>query len=503
MAGLLQKKHRSIIPRWRLFTTTASLGELDAIGQRRTNPFGLSALRETLGEWHAERTVWHAADALSTAFVLGRPELAQEPARFILEHGESSTIATIDLAQRVLGVEVERRHEAREHDWHDLVNTRRGSLRHSPRDATRWTDLALAHTVCGNRDASLRCIRIALRLAHNNRFVLRSAVRCFIHWGDIDYAHALLKSAAGTPYDPWLLAAEVATASSKGQASTLAGRAKRLLDDASIAPRALSELATAVGSLELEHGSRRSAARFFEQALLEPTENSVAQIEWELSEKAKITVAAVTKVDVPLLFEAKAHERYNAGDWAEAVQYAHEWYNDQPFSSRPTDLAAYAAALLGQYERALEYLEISRRSNPDDVMVINNQTYFEVLQGNIENAVKLFRETKHFTIEGDDALILQATAGLLEFRQGNIEYGRQLYQKTISQAWRKERIRAIATVNLAREELIVGNVETGIQLLMEGQRLARRSENDMELQAEVAAVERFFERKSGMVSAGK
>jgi hypothetical protein len=52
----------------------------------------------------------------------------------------------------------------------------------------------------------------ALQLAPQNRHVLRSAARLFLHVGDPECAHDLVARNDATKNDPWLIAAEIAIA---------------------------------------------------------------------------------------------------------------------------------------------------------------------------------------------------------------------------------------------------------------------------------------------------
>jgi len=68
-----EQRNRHVIPRWRDFQTTLSLGEL-----KNTKPrTSLSvADRETLqrrrSDWESDPTIWNAADLLSSSFVVCR-----------------------------------------------------------------------------------------------------------------------------------------------------------------------------------------------------------------------------------------------------------------------------------------------------------------------------------------------------------------------------------------------------------------------------------------------
>lgn len=489
MAGILIQKPRSVIPRWRLFAKTVALGELDGVGSRRLTSFGLGGLENAVREWKEEQSIWHATDLISSAFVLGHPEVANDAATFVLENRKQASSAAIALASRLLFGDMQEEPDT-QRDWNTVIRDSRATLREYPRDAARWADLGLAHTICGHEKAALDCLKIAVQLAPSNRFVLRTASRCFIHWNDPELAHSILRTADNAKHDPWLMSAEIAIASAHGKRSLLTKQAKQLLTDTSIHPHALSELATAIASLELENGSPRAALRLFRQAIVDPTENSVAQITYVYTEKNLGPVSGLFEAEIPLLFEARARDRYFAGDWNGAIDYAEQWYSDQPFSSRPSYMASYASSLLGDYERAIRFLDRLLKLNRNDPMALNNLAFFEILRGNLENGMRAFDEAKRLGTDEEGELVLEATAGLIEFRKGNDGLGRTLYRRTIHKASAKKnrRIRALAVLNLAREEFLVENQPEAGKLLQEARNIARRV-NDKVFEAELALVE--------------
>lgn len=50
-----------------------------------------------------------------------------------------------------------------------------------------------------------------------------------------------------------------------------------MVESNALAPRHTSELASAIGTLEFEHGNRKGVRRMFDRAMRDPTENTVAQ----------------------------------------------------------------------------------------------------------------------------------------------------------------------------------------------------------------------------------
>jgi hypothetical protein len=136
-----------------------------------------------------------------------------------------------------------------------------------------------------------------------------------------------------------------------------------MVKDRSFSSRDVSELACGLGSIEFEAGAKRHARPLLVSALKEPTENSVAQVEWLFSkDNRQFPGGGLEQFQTPMLFEATAVENYVKGEWVEALASAKQWLEFQPFSSRPAELGSYAASLIGQFNDAVDMLASVRAS---------------------------------------------------------------------------------------------------------------------------------------------
>jgi hypothetical protein len=132
-------------------------------------------------DWREFHTVWHATDFLSASVVSNRTGDAQDAARFLLENPSDVSVSALSLARSIAPGGTSEQGDFDE-NWAEVVRRLRTSLATDPRSAMQWSDLALAHTVLGNRRNALRSMNVAISLAPDNRFVLRTAARCFQHW---------------------------------------------------------------------------------------------------------------------------------------------------------------------------------------------------------------------------------------------------------------------------------------------------------------------------------
>src|ERR1019366_2595141 len=230
-----------------------ALGELDTRDKPPTlwDDAGLS-LAEKEADWNASHTVWHAADFVAAFFVLGQPERALNAADFLL-HKRNVPSPALALANRIAHrasdqIEIPEvqnlEGEALYREIHALKNR---SVR-EPRNAIVWVDLARAYTLAGETELGRRAMTVACSISPDNRFVLRSAARLFVHQHDALHAHRLLTTSIATPHDPWLLAAEIGVASTAGMSSVFTRPGRGMLGSAQHSPLSLTELSSALAS---------------------------------------------------------------------------------------------------------------------------------------------------------------------------------------------------------------------------------------------------------------
>ena len=427
---------------------------------------GNYAVAERLTDFRSEKTVWHASDLLGSAFLLEDRDAASEGARFILEHPEEVPSLVMALAQYVLSGSTEGSPFLRkvEVEWKEQLRLSRRLASAHPNNAVPWLDLALSHTVLGNRTAADRAVRTALSLAPNSRFILRSATRFFIHQEDLERAHNLLIKNQATLGDPWLLSAEIAVASARSRSSRLVPAGRRLAENNAFRHYDRSELAMALASIEHDAGgSRKRIKKFLRQSLIDPTENVVAQADWLTTRDNNLDRVRASSLDVPGAYEASARERFEAGDWPTALSNALDWLQDQPFSARPAIFVTFlASTALDDMEGAIKYGERGVIPNPHEATLLNNLAFCHASAGRTEEARRYLRQVNKDRLRIDEQIVLEATWGLVAFREGRFEEGRSLYAKAIDIASRDKENRQFVEMSIlyrAREEILAGTSE--------------------------------------------
>ena len=452
---------RKILPRWRTFDMTLNLGELGSGSMSRLHQ-GITDgfLASRIADWKRYRTVGHAADLVGTALAIGKETLATEAASFLLQDDLSVSIWVRELARKVLDSpsdknEFKLARRLGKSEQHAHIRFFRQCLRIEPRDPIIWVDLARVYSILGQRDQAKKCMTAAQQLAADNRFVLRSAGRFWIHLGDPERAHDLIVKSKVTRNDPWILAAEIATSSASGKTSKFVKAAYRMLSDSSYRARHLSELASAVATLELSSGNIKKARKLFARSLMEPTENSIAQAAWAVRKDPRIHIENQHLKSLNA-FEARSRVYYASGKWEKIIAECWNWQSDQPFSSGPSISGSYISAVaLENYSESESFAKYGLIANSSNFTLLNNLAFALINSGKLGEAINTLSKIDDTRITRRDRAILQATRGFLSFRQRNISEGQKLYLDALSIArtTKEKKLVALASVFHAMEWL--------------------------------------------------
>ena len=309
-------------------------------------------------------------------------------------------------------------------------------LQVEPRNGLAWVDLARHYAALGQHDHGRRSISLGLSNACENRFTIGSAVRFWLHHDDPEKGLDLLrKHPALLKRDPWLAAAEISVAMVANRRQRFAKTGITTLKSQKFGALHLSELASALGTLELEAGNRRLARQFYLQSLECPTDNAIAQLEWASNQIDDIRLEP-EHLENPHSFEARAQTSYSLGRWSDSFFQCQGWLNDEPFSRRPAILGSFVASThLDDYGSAVAIAMRGLQANPTDQYLLNNIAFAYASDNNVSAARKYYNQ-----IAPDDICAALsratwlATGGAIAFREGNSIGGRQLYRDAIESA---------------------------------------------------------------------
>lgn len=457
---------RFVVPRWRSFAMTLSVGELatpreegEAAGTHpREHDLDLDLFDSDPGLYLASdllgRVILGSADAVEALpvsdYVLRNSRSTKEQRRLATA---AQALAAGDPVPLDPSLDPEPVTNAGV-----IVQLMRTSLRENPRNPVRWMDLALAQTNTGKLEKARRSVQTALDLAPANRFILRSASRFFLHIGDPERAQSLVFPIAQHMHDPWLLAAEIAASDVLGSSSRLIVRARQRMRTGSYAPDQVSEMACAIACREFEAGQDKPAKKLLARALEWPTENAVAQAEFEARRGMFNLPEEILSREGA--FEARAVDFGSRSQWHEAVRYAKKWQQDQSFASDPAMYLSYVASVcLEDYQSAADAAQVGLTANPGSAMLANNRAFALVNIDKVGEAATLLDRYPLSTFDDSDRAVQTATRGLIAFRQGDSAQGRDLYREAFSVAAGAGRLdqAAFAAAYWAREEVRLGS----------------------------------------------
>ncbi len=468
---------RRIIPRWRNSRNAFSTGELISSRFKKRLPVkSYDQFNEKLLLWRENGTIEIAADLVSSGLSEGKITESVDAAFFLLGNKENVTPAVLSLAEEILvragelGVKNKNNiptNAIEKQTQREIIHNLRVSLNLYPRNPIMWVDLARAYIVLGQHIQAQEAMIRAQALAPDNRFVLRSASRLFVHLDRPDIAHDLLVRRDITRKDPWLLAAEIATAMVGGFTSKYIRDSRDILEQRTFHPFHTAELASALGSIELSNGYTRRAKKLFQASLINPTENSVAQSVWAKNMLPSLEVEPAIS-STPGTYEAQALHAFFVLDWDGVVQSSLDWFFDEPYSSRSAELGTYAACVgLDNFEYAVNISRQALIANPNDQGLINNLAFALANLNQLDDSMVVLKSAMRPASRISTEVALKATEGLINLRLGNLELGRSQYLDAIAYASTHglDRVRALATVYYVQEMVRAGqmNYLTGIE----------------------------------------
>lgn len=376
------------------------------------------------------RSVPVAAELMFLASATGNQLAAKQAAELILANQESiGASQLVRSAQQVLNANASDRVEASSKDF---VRHARSLLGIDYRNPVLLMDTARELTVRRHERTALRYVRAAVAMAPNSRFVIRAAARYYLHIGEHEIAHDLLRRSPLLGSDPWIQASEIAIATVRGKTSSLVRQTVRQLTDAKQVGAEMTELASAVGTVELLSGSNKKAKALFKHALSNPNDNSLAQAEWAAT-KLNLVVGQQALL-TPMSYEANSHNAYRRLEIGEAIDHAVKWAQDEPFASRPMDAQCYLLSLEGRYAEALEAAKVSHALDGDDIGPSLNLLFAQIQAGDLDEAMEVFlRLGRHPDIKSH-ATHYYANGGALAYALGYVEQARDFYQRAIRSA---------------------------------------------------------------------
>jgi len=461
-----------MVPRWRSFANTLRSQELAAPRGKRPLSDISAELLKRLTSWRLQPSLLTAAELVESAIVEGQEPEAVRAATSLLSPSSRATPLLKKQAAFLLlraGHEKELPPDQRLGE-HETLKLWRERTRLNPRNAVAWVELARCQLIYSQKWKAERSMAVALSLAPNNRYVLRSASRLFLHLEQFDRAHDLMVRSPATRQDPWLLSAEIALSQVAEVSPKFYKVGLSMLSEANHLPRQITELAGAVATTELLDGSRKKAVRFFRQSIIDPNGNALAQAEWATPAFATQIVSEDNLKLADEAYEAKAFHLYRTNKFEEVAPVCAQWSSEEPFSIRPYEFGAQSASTIGDYETALLFARRGLAIRPAAVRLLNSAAFAQANLGHLDEAELLLQRVPADPSD-DSALVAEANRGLVAFRRGNVRLGASFYKKAIDGFRYRQRTYLAASARLyyARETLRAGCPE-GEAALIEARR---------------------------------
>lgn len=402
-------------------------------------------------------------DLISLSIVLGKESEVVHIARYIYSYSNDLPVFI-----RLLSYEIIKDYyDVDMKPFKDIINNDsvgfiRRKIRLCEFDPVSWVDLSRHYISIGNEIKARRAMLIAIGIAPVNRFVLRSAVRLFVHLGEVDYAHSILrKNIKKIKNDPWLLSAEISVASLVGKTSNFIKDGKLVIENKNYTQYSLSELLSALGTLELSYGFNKKGKNLLKKSLITPNDNVVAQASWVNSQIEKIEIDEDILNTTPLLHEAKSTIAMQENNWQIAVENLKNWQVDEPFASRPSIHGSFIAlSYLDDYSLAEEFSRNGLIVDENNSTLINNLSVSLIHQGKIDEAKQELKKIKNKINDFQSIGVYSATSGLLYYKEGNKFAGKEKYFEAID-IFRNnnipKQIILLAYICLMKEEIKINN----------------------------------------------
>jgi tetratricopeptide (TPR) repeat protein len=431
---------RRLLPRWRSLarTPTHELITARVKRSRRTRRAAIE-LENAVARWNETKALGDASDVVDAAIVSGNYSVAAPVARFILADGNGVS-GLNDAAKQILGEVTDRPEpeltptgERTESKIIERIRALKRRLYYTPRDALSALEIARLQALMGQTRAAAKYIEYAIKLAPNDRYILRSATRFWASHSMSERALEAIWASDVVRIDPWVQAAEVAAATMCDRSPRWAAKKERELISQGHSSVQYSELAGGLATLELHAGSSLKKIRALTRlSLRSPTENALAQAVW-----VRHRVGFDFDVDsylksVPNANEAATRAAYEVGDYQASAEACWKWLGDENFSARAALAGSFiTTCLLGHYSSALEFVEQGLRANPGEPMLWNNKIVALAYLGRAREAENLLPQLDGLQDHATIKPFVQAAHGLVAFRLGNIARGRECYRRAI------------------------------------------------------------------------
>lgn len=264
------EKDRQVIPRWHTYSMARWLRMTLSVQADSDKRIKDDSYDRLVLSWESNKTLGHAADLVGNALALNSfgDAAAVEAANIILSsEGQAGELLSeladnyIRLSKKIPPPWPDVVLPERDAKFYRVISNLKQRTREYPHNPILWMDLAFYYSAIGQIESASDAVGIALSLNRDNRYLLRSGSRFYIHSGMPDKALDYVRKSSLINFDPWLVAAEIAISDSIGKTPKQMKRGRQMLEALSFPKLHLSELASAIGTIELKNGAKRKGKK--------------------------------------------------------------------------------------------------------------------------------------------------------------------------------------------------------------------------------------------------
>jgi Tfp pilus assembly protein PilF len=458
MSTFAPNEKRDVIPRWLEYKIASHIGLLenhDPVNLK--NNFYEFQNNPAFIDWIAQPNIGAAVDLISLSIICNDFDSvdAKNAANYLIKKRSSLYPVHVELAEYYLNPFKTEDISYNNNNYNKLIADLKKNLNDYPINALAWSDLSLLYAKKGNNEKSHRCAIIALNLSRNNKFILRNTSCCFLHSGDPERALDILRKSSYEKSDPLINSAEISIANYYGLKSKHINAGKNLVFDENISSFSRSELAAELATMYLRDSDIKKAKKLAKLSIIDPNENSLAQIEWcckNLSFNPLFDIKQYN--EVLALFEANAWHHYYKKNFKESLSYCDLWIRFQPLSETPILQASFIAiTCLDDVQKTISIAENAKQLLKDSYILNNNYVVALLERGDTQKAKEIIDSIDINALEDLDRLTFLATQGMYYYRINEIEKAQELYKFAINEfdLRREYPTAAIATFYFALE----------------------------------------------------
>ena len=446
MESNINRSNRLVIPKWRDYENTKKLGELKSVGKKEIKLFEKEFLNKKY-EWRRNKDFISAMELLIYKEI-DDPDVL-EAVKFLQNYKNNKAFYCLTNNEnkfiniKEIGINLK-------------IAQIRKILEKYPRNAIRWVDLSLCYTTIGEEKKAINAMKVAVQLDKNNRFVIRSGVRLFLHYNQCDYAYYLLKNTNLLNHDPWINAAYIAVSQLLEKNINNLKESKYFVESNNFSKFDISELACSIGTLQLAMGKDKEAKKMIKESIIEPNDNAAAQLQW--ISKNIIKIQDIEKINTEKIknnYEFETIQKCYLEDFENAIKNAEKWIEDESISTVPNLIASSIyTSVFEDYEKGEEKVKEALKKEKNNIKSNIQLAFCKINKGELDTAEELLNRIEKEDTEIENKIIILADKGMLNFRNGREKEGEIFYREAAKLASKNGmmNLKASAIFHLAKEK---------------------------------------------------